>query len=782
MSVESYLDSIRKNTVNTSNKTASLNNTMKDLLNYESLKKAVSDGVEEGNKEQFKKLAELSKKILTTSDATTAELKEVNQLLKLFYSQLPKTSSGTTQVSAESWIRALKEVLDEFGDLLPLKFQNRLRNDIVATAADAGANPQVVMQQLNMTQVNQTVILQNIYDEMIERQKLVDRQAEARKPIENQEKKDQATFWQTSLGKVINTLTSILSGISKAGAWLGLIYVGLGVWSQLKENVREMVQGVASTNFLFRSGKFLSGLFRETGFGKLFSDLGKRFSDSRFMQNTRNALQNVGGAAKQGVASTLLNTKAGNAILGVITNPTINKALKGIQGFFKSIGKLAVGPLGKIGGVVLKAVSKATPWVIAISSIYDFIEGFINTKGNIGDKIIGGLKNLIYKFFQSLAAIPNLIIKGLFKAWDWVAAYFKKGLPAIAKDIYDGFLFMLKNILSVFTIPMATLLGEMITRLEKDHPVIAGLLSKAKGMLEKMTPESPIAGKSLFNGLGFSDSATSTVYMNQDAISATMPLSSHIAGIDPANASGINTAAGVNMSSQTADFYKRAGLTDVVTSGIRDPGIRDIKNGKISQRSHASGNKFDIAGRNANGTLKSAQQLADTLGKMIRTPGLLEAHVEGPETKEWYGTYLSALQILKRQGLDTSKVGWWGSKYSNQPHIDVLIDPKYSGVQTANNLTSTVSTLDGASGDSKTVNPLVADMTANLTKAFNEQIKLFESGAKAPDQLASSQNKAAVSAITGQFAASMNTGGVTFNKQNDINDANLLAYQFFNLG
>ena len=159
MSVENYLESIRKNTKSNSDKTSSLNSTIKDLLNYESLKRAVSDGIVDGSKEEFKKLAELSKKVLTSSDASASELKAIRSLLAMFYQQIPKNSAGNASVSVEDWIKALKQVLDEFGYTLPLKFQNRLKHDSVSSAAQAGADPKQVFQQLNVTQVNQTLVL-----------------------------------------------------------------------------------------------------------------------------------------------------------------------------------------------------------------------------------------------------------------------------------------------------------------------------------------------------------------------------------------------------------------------------------------------------------------------------------------------------------------------------------------------------------------------------------------------------------------------------------------------
>ena len=135
----------------------------------------------------------------------------------MFYAQIPKNNQGNTQVSAESWVKALKEVLDEFGDSLPDKFRNRLKYDIVGTAAQAGADPKQVFQQLNVTQINQTMVLQNIYAEMKEQQLLIERKAEAEKPVKQQKERNNENFWQTRMGGVLDKLTKIADHVLSAG-------------------------------------------------------------------------------------------------------------------------------------------------------------------------------------------------------------------------------------------------------------------------------------------------------------------------------------------------------------------------------------------------------------------------------------------------------------------------------------------------------------------------------------------------------------------------------------
>lgn len=802
MSVESYLDSIRKNTISNADKTASLNSTIKDLLNYESLKKAVSAGVEKGNKEQFKRLAELSKKILLTSDATNAELRETNKLLKLFYAQIPKNSAGNAQVTVDSWVRALKEVLDEFGDSLPQKFQNRLKYDIVSAAAEGGADPKAVFQQLNLTQVNQTVILQNIYEEIIERQRIIDRRAEARKPIENDEKRKQSTFWDTRLGKVITTLSGILDKMSKASQWLGLIYVGLAIWNDLADPIRNALRSLSAINITARIGSVISRLFKGSEMSRLLKSLNPMRMFSGIGANVSSffkglSTSKLGGAGQTSFISKIegffaqIRALTSYAVKNVI--PSVSKVLKEVFPTFSKIlnwirntgafavsvyKKLAPGLklfvkgaswiLSKIAGfakfipAVLKAGSgllKFIPvagWILqGIISIWDFIQGFIHTDGSFMTKVKGGLKRAATEFVAVFGDMIVWVIQGM-------RNLLKKMIPQKTADL---------NPISEAAMNASSSLFEVQKSLQR------GLSNMRSGIGYETGSSS--------TGIKMYEPATSTVYMGSDALNAAMPLSSHVSGTAPTNAKGINTASGVKLSSQASDFIKRAGLTDTITSGVRaasnarDWTGKKVGVGQISQRSHASGNKFDIGAYG-----KNADQLASTLAKLIKTPGLVEAHVEGAGIA-WRNTYLSALNKLKRQGYDTSKIGWWGSTYSSAPHIDVLIDPKYSGVQqsSSQNLASIDTSINTAAdtGDKTPSNPLLADMTKNLTKAFNEQIKLFDKGAKAPNQLASSQSRAATTAITNQLAAKSSGNAVTFNKKSDIQDDSLAALRLLNL-
>lgn len=862
MSVESYLESIRKNTIKNSEKTSNLNNTMKDLLNYESLKKAVSAGVESGNKEQFKRLAELSKKILTNSDATTAELKETNQLLKLFYAQIPKNSSGSTAVSADSWVKALKEVLDEFGNSLPEKFQKRLKYDIVSSAAEAGANPKLVMQQLNMTQVNQTMVVQNIFDYMKDKDKKLERDAEARKPIENNEKKEQSNFWQTRLGKVIDYLGGILKSLTGVAKWAGIIAVGMAVWSQLKDSLRNALQGLASLHLVFKGGMALDKIFPLKNIAKGF---GESFKNSAFVNSLRSALKGAARDAKGvEVASgfkqlTLFDTRpyerAGTgSFWDRIKNPIkslgtkIGTISKNIGNFFEGIGsKLAAsklgagfsklwgfiktisGPLGKlinflsvnvpgllakagkflgpilrVGGKALMPILGKILWPIQIvASVFDFIKGFTETKGTMSQKIAGGLWNVVKQFFNSIwslikwipkalwtvikglpgaivsviVKLQNLIFKALKSVWDYIH---KKGFPGIIKDLKTGVKSAAVYLARGFGEMIAGILdammdSEWIKLIPAAHDFLKSLREKLPN--PKVYEASSSSGSS-FKGLDFKfdlgvdsggggiyEPVTNTVYTGRDALSAAMPLESHIKGRTPANASGINKGYGVKLSSQTADFIKRAGITERITSGME--GVH--KGNKYNPRSHASGNKFDM-----DISTSSVSKFANTVEKLLRTPGIREIRTE--RVPNW--VVEGGRKLLERKGYKTRGILFNDGypNYATGPHLDVLIDPRYSGVKgSTRNLASTQSAIDEA-GDfgvqtQKVSNPLVASMQAQIAKAYNEAVKSF--GVKSPNQLVANQSKANTSAITAQLANKASGNAVTFSKKNDISDTNL---------
>nr|DAD80590.1 MAG TPA: hypothetical protein [Siphoviridae sp. ctYh54] len=847
MSVESYLDSIRKNTIKNSEKTSNLNNTMKDLLNYESLKKAVSAGVESGNKEQFKRLAELSKKILTNSDATTAELKETNQLLKLFYAQIPKNSSGSTAVSADSWVKALKEVLDEFGNSLPEKFQKRLKYDIVSSAAEAGANPKLVMQQLNMTQVNQTMVVQNIFDYMKDKDKKLERDAEARKPIENNEKKEQSNFWQTRLGKVIDYLGGILKSLTGVAKWAGIIAVGVAVWSQLKESLRNALQGISGLTLSLKGGISLSKFLPKGTIGKLKSSIvdGIKKSFSKVSDFLKNSVQSskIAQSLPKRTSADVFNAQG--KLIGTTDVKMIGTSAKGfanarnvtptamskLGGFFKSLSKAApfIGKALKLFGTIftfgtgnllvklLPFVSKTLPFLLravgkiawplqVVASVYDFIEGFINTKGSASDKIIGGIQNVIFKFFKSIwdlfLQIPKwllsaaktyitFVIKMNIRVWSNIAKMISNTFKFITspnqwKPVFNTVVEAMKsfgkNLKTSFLNGVAEMVDDILT--ESDMPDwLKNALVKLREKLPHSTKgssapaSSSSSSSSLLNfdfsasvdmpssGGGIYEPATNTVYTGRDALSAAMPLESHVTGRTPANASGINKGYGVKLSSQTADFIKRAGITERITSGMEGA----HKGTKYSPRTHASGNKFDM-----DISTSSVTRFANTVEKLLRTPGIKEIRTE--RVPNW--VVEGGRKLLERKGYKTRGILFNDGypNYATGPHLDVLIDPRYSGVKgSTRNLASTQGAIDKA-GDfgvqtQKASNPLVASMQAQIAKAYNEAVKSF--GVKSPNQLVANQSKANTSAITAQLANKASGNAVTFSKKNDISDTNL---------
>jgi hypothetical protein len=470
--------------------------------------------------------------------------------------------------------------------------------------------------------------------------------------------------------------------------------------------------------------------------------------------------------------------------------------------------------------MIVKVAGKIAWPIQVFASTFDFIKGFMETEGSTTDKIIGGLKNVIVQFVSSiwalLKAIPGLLWKafigslklfgklfmqlGVFvtKLVDNIRAYFQKGW-------WDQTTKLLKNAISSIGDALKTgllqgiagILDEIISGGEgaREDSIVGKIVAKVSEWRSKIDvpntrvikPASKVSFGDVFGSnessmtVGFSDSATGTDYMGKDAYSAALPMNSYVSGTLPANAAGIKTSAGVRLSSQSSDFIKRAGLTDTITSGTEGRHQGNASN----PRSHYSGNKFDVgmAGKNAT-------QLASTLEKLLRTPGLLEAHVEGAtargDRESWKTTYSKALAILKSKGFSNaqlSKIGWWGAKYSSGKHIDVLIDPKKSGV-TGNIEPAQVgisqSALSSASdtGTAET-NPLLSMMKAQLVQVQNEMIAYLKKGIKSPDQLTATQNKAATSAITSKLAEASKSDSVTFNKKTDITDPSLASLYLF---
>lgn len=767
MSVESYLESIRKNTISNSDKTAKLNSTIKDLLNYESLKKAISDGVEKGNKVQFKRLAELSKKILTSSDATAAELKEINALLKLFYAQIPKNSNGNASVPADAWIRALKEVLDEFGDKLPQKFQNRMKNDIVSAAAAGGADPKLVMQQVNM-QVNQTVLLENIYNFMEDREKKLERKAEAEKPIANQEKRDQSTFWQTRMGKVIDNLGGILKNVSKVGAWLGMIYVGLGVWQQLAPDIQKFVRSAVMLLNGWKSGALAGSL---AGALKMPAWL-KTVSSGKWLEGIGSKIRGLFGG------SNLLTDSSKE--MSVITK---------IQAFFLRTRALAITAIQDIAPVISKTARELFP---TFAKVFDWIKSAGTNIYNVykkiqpGIKVVGSWITKIFGFLGKLKPFLGMAGKALGSLGKFIpgVGWILQAIISLA-DFIQGFkIDGIRGGLRRVGVEFVAVFGDMVIWIIQGLKKLVGTLPKklSEGAVKTLDNlENSIRGGlgSMRSGVGYdsksqpqlTDSFTGTVYTGRDALKAATPLYSSATGTMPTSAAGINKKAGVKLSSQAADFYKRAGLSNRITSGMEGQHAGTASN----PRSHYSGNKFDLAI-----STTSVTAFANEVRKMLKTPGLVEIRTESVPSKIVEG----ARAILKKEGLNTAKLINDGyPSYSTGPHLDVLIDPKYSGVATpgsgSQKLTSTITNIESVAdtGEPKDSNPLTTAMQSQIAQAYNEQIKLFEKGAKTPDQLASNQNKATVSAISTQIANQSSGDPITFRKQDDIFDPALTALQ-----
>lgn len=787
MSVENYLESIRKNTKTSSNHTSELNTTMKNLLNYEALKRAVSAGVAKGNKDQFKRLEELSKKILMTTDATAGELKEINVLLKAFYASIPKNSTGSAEVSAGSWVKALKEILDEFGDKLPDKFRNRVRNDLVSTAAAAGADPNAVFQQLNAQQVNlqqitinQTNILENIYEFMEDREKKLERKAEAEKPIKDENERNTKNFWATKMGGVLDKLGALVKNASKVGMFLGLIYVGLGVWNSLSKDIQQLVRGVTSTFTVVQLGNVISrtvsALFRNAPM--LGNIAGKVSSFRAGLKAPKLPDFSSGGKASwiSQIEGFFARIKALSTHALKEAVPAINKVLRELfpmaakvvdwirnmgktafgiyektASFFKPIGAgiskvlawfKGLGPILKIAGGALRGLGKFIPgigWIIqAVISVADFIEGFQKTSGGPIDKIKGGLKRMAVEFIAVFADVASFLLN---KFADFLGAI-------LIKDgkVADGAV------------------------QQKLQQIVVGALTPirdvANGIQDWASSKRTGAG---YEG-GTASTSSSGSYSDLFTAKSQVPSSYGSAMPEFRGDGKINMSAGVKMSDHSQDFYRRAGLSNKVTSGMEGKHAGTASN----PRSHYSGNKFDL-----DISTRSVTAFADEVRKMLKMPDLIEIRTESVPSSIVEG----ARKILAKEGLPVKKLINDGyPSYSTGPHLDVLIAPPGSKTTTAAlpklPAGASVTTAESIPGLPEHLqgenNPMTVAIKAEMAKIQQEQSKLL-SEIKAPNQL--DKKKEAAKPTTQSSAQKQSTTAPLPAKKNDVYDASLALLQ-----
>lgn len=752
MSVESYLESIRRNTVNTSEKTSKLESTFKDLLNYETLKRTVATGMDDSK--SMKRLAELSQKILISQNATTEELKIANDLMLEFFAQF---SGGKVSASSETWIKSLKEVLDEFGDNLPEKFQKRIQNDIAGIASDAGANGSEVLNQLQDTQKSQTEILQAIYSGMKEREKETSRKAEAEKPARLEEKRTTENFWKITMQGVKNLLSDISKGMGKGISTLGFLYAGMSIFGELKKPIQDIfrVVSILSAPAAFKPMQGIANLLKSIN--KKADETKKSTLIGKIRTSVRKAQVTTGRSAQvsSAFADAIIDVTKGTKFQGVGSFlGGAGKVISGIQGFVsKSFG--FVRKIASVGGKIARIARPFSrllgTWVAPVIAIFDFIQGFINTQGTVGEKVVGGLKNMVFQFFSSIgnliAQIPKVAINMLKKTIDFFKGGWKNAISGVGSTVSH----MLKSVFSIITIPMASTLDELANMIDSSkHPKIHGFLTTTSSMIRKFIPQDPSLASGLTSSGSSSSGASSIISMPTGAV---LPYSaSDVVATTPV--SGVNKKSDVILSSQATDFYKRAGLTERITSGMEGKHAGTASN----PRSHYSGNKFDL-----DVNTKDANAFANTVAKLLRTPGLLEIRTESIP----HSTVEGGRKILEGMGLNTARLKNDGyPSYSSGPHLDILIDPSQSGESQTEIATS--------------VNSFQGSLHTQLAKAYNEQVSLLNS-IKAPDQLAANQLKTASDAITGQMQSKATGDSITFNKKTDISDANLAALQLFQL-
>ena len=121
-------------------------------------------------------------------------------------------------------------------------------------------------------------------------------------------------------------------------------------------------------------------------------------------------------------------------------------------------------------------------------------------------------------------------------------------------------------------LPLSTLLGEIIARIKDEHPNVAKFLQSAKNLVDKTMPSAPASGGLFPSGgsasmaPGITDSVTGTRYVGKDTMDAMLPLNAAFLWQNSSlqQKESIRNLM-LSFQGQTADFYKRAGLTNKIS-------------------------------------------------------------------------------------------------------------------------------------------------------------------------------------------------------------------------
>ena len=173
--------------------------------------------------------------------------------------------------------------------------------------------------------------------------------------------------------------------------WLGLIYVGLGIFSQLSENAKNIVRSLGALPALMGAiPRLMTAMNSLKGLDAI-----KAIGNNKVFRSVGNMAKSAGSAIKTAGTDFLWNTKLGNGLLNIATNPVLTSITKSLQSLPKYVGSV-LKMLEPVKGIVAKVlpvlsgIFRKLVWPVTV--IYDFIDGFASSNGSTHEKIMNGLK------------------------------------------------------------------------------------------------------------------------------------------------------------------------------------------------------------------------------------------------------------------------------------------------------------------------------------------------------------------------------------------------------
>lgn len=419
---------MRQSNGSSSSGSQDLNGTLKDLLGFESLRRAMSMGVLDGTRIGFDKLNELSRKVISTNDASAQELKQIKTMLKEWYSMQHTNGNGKIPVGAEAMVKGIKSVLDEFGDKLPLKFQTMLKNDLTRTAVAGGAKSEDVLNAIG-SDLNAILLHMQERDKIVEREKL---EEDERKRAEAKANKG---FWEVALGKITDMFGKLAQAIAPIAGWLALLYAGMELVRHLTEEqkkaMKDSIKPGGSTynaSHGLAVAEIMKGWFKneQSVLRKGFGSLGEAIKNGKFGKKAQGMAEGTSDFFASAGKSWSKLAYSSRKIF-VVAKKSLWDSAKLAGRFSKEAERipklLKLDRAAEAYSFLIKGGFKATKWIKSAGEVFekvakplavvfaviDFRAGFIATRGSIVRKTLGGLKRAVTEFFASFLDLANWI-------------------------------------------------------------------------------------------------------------------------------------------------------------------------------------------------------------------------------------------------------------------------------------------------------------------------------------------------------------------------------------